>query len=94
VAGCGTDASPYFRVFNPIIQGEKFDPQGEYTKHYLPELKDLPDKCLYKPWEAPPEVLKKANVTLGENYPLPIVQVKESRQRALDAYSVTKSLAP
>ena len=91
VAGCGTDASPYFRVFNPIIQGEKFDPQGEYTKLYLPELKALPDKYLFRPWEAPPEVLNHANITLGETYPHPIVQIKESRQKALEAYGSTKN---
>ena len=90
VAGCGTDASPYFRVFNPIIQGEKFDPQGHYTKRYLPELQELPDKYLFRPWEAPPEVLKKANVTLGQNYPLPMVDIKQSRQKALESYSITK----
>jgi deoxyribodipyrimidine photo-lyase len=93
VAGCGTDASPYFRVFNPIIQGEKFDSQGEYTKHYLPELKELPNKYLFKPWEAPPEILKKAHITLGENYPLPIVEIKESRIKALEAYGIAKSLS-
>ena len=92
VAGCGTDASPYFRVFNPIIQGEKFDSQGEYTKRYLPELKQLPDKYLFKPWEAPPEVLQKANITLGEDYPLPMVDVKESRIKALEAYGIAKGL--
>ena len=92
VAGCGTDASPYFRVFNPIIQGEKFDPQGEYTKLYLPELKELPDKYLYRPWEAPTDVLSQANITLGETYPHPIVQIKESRERALAAYGTTKNL--
>ena len=91
VAGCGTDASPYFRVFNPIIQGEKFDPQGEYTKLYVPELKALPDKYLFRPWEAPPEVLNQANITLGETYPHPIVQIKESRQKALEAYGSTKN---
>lgn len=92
VAGCGTDASPYFRVFNPIIQGEKFDPHGEYTKLYLPELKELPDKYLYRPWEAPKDVLSQANITLGETYPHPIVQIKESRERALAAYGTTKNL--
>ena len=90
VTGCGTDASPYFRVFNPIIQGEKFDPQGAYVKRYLPELKDLPDKYLFKPWEAPPEVLQRANIVLGETYPLPIVEIKESRLKALEAYAITK----
>ena len=90
VAGCGTDASPYFRVFNPIIQGEKFDPQGDYTKRYLPELQELPNKYLFRPWEAPPEVLKKANITLGQTYPFPMVDIKQSRQKALDSYSITK----
>ena len=92
VAGCGTDASPYFRIFNPITQGEKFDPQGTYTKQFLPELKDLPNKYLFRPWEAPPEILKKANVTLGQTYPLPIVDIKESRAKALAAYDQTKQL--
>ncbi len=91
VAGCGTDASPYFRIFNPVTQGEKFDSQGIYTKHYLPELKDLPTKYLFRPWEAPPEILKEANITLGQSYPLPIVDIKESRAKALDAYEMTKN---
>jgi len=90
VAGCGTDASPYFRVFNPIIQGEKFDPQGDYTKRYLPELQELPNKYLFRPWEAPPDVLEKANITLGQTYPLPIVDIKLSRLRALEAYGNIK----
>ena len=90
VAGCGTDAAPYFRIFNPSTQGEKFDPEGAYTKHHLPELKDLPAKYLYRPWEAPPEILKEANITLGQTYPLPIVDIKASRERALDAYNQTK----
>ena len=92
VAGCGTDASPYFRIFNPITQGEKFDAEGEYTRRYLPELKDLPKKYLYRPWEAPAEVLAKANITLGETYPLPIVDIKQSRARALGAYAQTKEV--
>lgn len=91
VAGCGTDAAPYFRIFNPVTQGEKFDSEGEYTKHFVPELKDLPSKYLFKPWEAPAEVLSRANVKLGDNYPFPIVDIKESRQRALGAYELTKS---
>lgn len=65
-------------------------PKGDYTKRYLPELKQLPDKYLFRPWEAPPEVLKKATITLGQTYPFPMVNVKESRHRALEAYSITK----
>lgn len=90
VAGSGTDASPYFRIFNPVTQGEKFDADGTYTKQYLPELKNLPNKYLFRPWEAPAEVLQTANIKLGETYPLPIVDIKESRQQALAAYEMTK----
>ena len=86
VAGSGADAAPYFRIFNPISQGIKFDPEGEYTKKFLPELKDLPIKYLYSPWEAPEDVLEQANVKLGENYPNPIVDLKESREKALNAF--------
>ena len=86
VAGSGADAAPYFRIFNPISQGIKFDPEGEYTKKFLPELKDLPIKYLYSPWEAPADVLEQANIKLGENYPKPIVDLKESREKALDAF--------
>jgi deoxyribodipyrimidine photo-lyase len=93
VAGCGADASPYFRIFNPTTQGEKFDPHGEYTKKYLPELSGLPDKYLYKPWEAPIEVLDQAGVSLGENYPAPIVDLKQSRLQALEALGLMKELS-
>ncbi|WP_102868109.1 cryptochrome/photolyase family protein [Pseudovibrio exalbescens] len=86
IAGCGADAAPYFRIFNPILQGEKFDPDGTYTRHYVPELAHMPDKFLFRPWEAPELVLKEAGVTLGETYPKPIVDVKASRERALEAF--------
>ena len=86
VAGSGADAAPYFRIFNPISQGIKFDPEGEYTKKFLPELSDLPIKYLYSPWEAPADVLEQANIKLGGNYPKPIVDLKESREKALDAF--------
>ena len=86
VAGCGTDAAPYFRIFNPVTQGQRFDPQGEYTRHYLPELKNLPLQYLFNPWEAPDDILKEAGVVLGENYPKPMVDLKLSRQQALDAF--------
>ncbi|MBC6428132.1 MAG: deoxyribodipyrimidine photo-lyase [Cellvibrionales bacterium] len=87
VAGCGADAAPYFRIFNPITQGEKFDPDGQYTRRYLPELARLPAKYLYKPWAAPPPVLCAANIRLGEDYPHPLVDIQPSRQRALAAFS-------
>ncbi len=86
IAGCGADAAPYFRVFNPITQGERFDPQGKYLRKYLPELAALPDKYIHNPAAAPAHILKEAHVLLGENYPLPIVDLKTSRERALAAF--------
>ena len=91
IAGCGADAAPYFRIFNPITQGEKFDPQGEYTRKYVPEIALLPDKYLYKPWEAPAEILHAAKIELGKHYPKPIVDIPESRERALSAYKLIKT---
>ncbi len=93
-AGCGADAAPYFRIFNPITQGEKFDPTGAYTRRWVPELAALPDKYLFKPWEAPPLVLRQAGVTLDETYPAPIVDHAAARQRALDAYETVKQKQP
>lgn len=91
VAGSGADASPYFRIFNPFTQGEKFDPNGDYVRKYVPELKDLPKKYLNQPWTAPKEVLEKAGVVLGETYPKPIVDHKEARERALAAYKASRA---
>lgn len=90
VAGCGADAAPYFRIFNPITQGEKFDPNGEYTRHYVSEIAALPDKYLQKPWEAPAEVLKKSGIVLGKTYPKPLVDHTKARMRALKAYDSIK----
>ncbi len=90
IAGCGADAAPYFRVFNPITQGEKFDAGGDYIRQYCPELKNVPDKYLCKPWDAPEDVLKRAGVVLGRDYPRPIVDVKASRERALEAFQSLK----
>lgn len=83
VAGCGMDAAPFFRIFNPTTQAKKFDPDGEYIRRFVPELAQLPTKYLFEPWSAPKDVLHKANVQLGENYPYPIVDLKVSRDRAL-----------
>lgn len=91
ISGCGADAAPYFRVFNPVMQGEKFDPDGEYTKRYVPELKNLPAKYLYAPWDAPSDALEEASITLGIDYPHPIVDLKESRNVALAAYQKIKA---
>ena len=85
VAGCGADAAPYFRIFNPVLQGEKFDGKGDYIRAFVPELAGMPPKWVHKPWEAPPDVLDAAGVTLGESYPRPIVEHEVARARALDA---------
>lgn len=87
VAGSGADAAPYFRIFNPVTQGEKFDPDGIYTRRFIPELQHLPLKYLFKPWEAPASVLKQADILLGQNYPKPVVNLQNSRQKALDAFA-------
>ena len=86
VAGSGADASPYFRIFNPVTQGEKFDEDGLYVRRWVPELARLPDRYLNRPWEAPPAVLATAGVRLGDNYPLPIVDHQSARASALAAY--------
>ncbi len=91
VAGCGADAAPYFRVFNPVTQGIKFDGAGDYIRKYIPELKNLPNKFLFSPWEAPKEILSSSKLTLGINYPFPIVDIKKSRLIALDAFKKLKS---
>lgn len=93
VAGSGADAAPYFRIFNPITQGEKFDSDGAYVRKWVPELAKMPAKFIHKPWEAPRKILDFAGVTLGENYPHPIVDHKQARERALDAYQTMRGLA-
>ena len=90
IAGCGADAAPYFRIFNPITQGLKFDPDGHYIRKYVPEISQLPNKYLFNPWEAPSDVLKEANINLGETYPKPIVDIKISREKALSAFAKLK----
>ncbi|WP_411820326.1 deoxyribodipyrimidine photo-lyase [Hyphococcus formosus] len=90
VAGSGADASPFFRIFNPVTQGEKFDPHGDYVREFVPELKDLPDKYIHSPWKAPEHVLQEAGITLGNNYNKPIVDHAEARDRALAGYNEIK----
>lgn len=89
-AGCGADAAPYFRIFNPITQGEKFDKSGRYARRWIPELANLPNKWLFRPWEAPRESLEGTSLELGENYPHPCVDHFEARARALQALSSLK----
>ncbi|GGK22540.1 cryptochrome/photolyase family protein [Salinarimonas ramus] len=93
VAGSGADASPYYRVFNPVTQGEKFDPAGDYVRRWVPELAGLPNTYVHRPWDASRNVLERANVTLGRSYPLPIVDHDEGRRRALDALAQMKKNA-
>jgi deoxyribodipyrimidine photo-lyase len=93
VAGCGVDAAPYFRVFNPVLQGEKFDPQGNYIRRWIPELSALPAEHIHQPWNAPPLTLAAAGLRLGENYPRPLVDHAEARAAALHALSEMKSAA-
>ncbi len=85
-AGCGADAAPYFRIFNPVLQGEKFDPTGAYIRHWCPELAKLPNKWIHKPWQAGPMDLKSAGVQLGRDYPEPMIDHGYARERALAAY--------
>ena len=87
IAGTGTDSSPYFRIFNPVTQGQRFDPTGEYIKKYIPELKEMPIKFLFNPWECPENIFENINIKLGKDYPFPIVDLKESRERALFTYA-------
>ncbi len=90
VAGCGADAAPYFRIFNPMSQGEKFDPDGHYVRTWVPELAQLPNKYLHRPFEAPTEILRGSGVHLGRTYPLPIVNHEKARKQALDALASLK----
>lgn len=86
VAGCGADAAPFFRIFNPVTQGEKFDPDGAYVRRFVPELAQLPDAFIHRPWQAPEAVLAKAGVKLGKTYPAPIVDHGAARTRALEIF--------
>jgi len=86
-AGCGADAAPYFRIFNPVSQGEKFDPDGSYVRQWVPELTRLPTKWIHQPWAAPEDVLRRAGVVLDQHYPSPIVSLAISREVALEAYA-------
>ena len=90
VAGSGADAAPYFRIFNPVLQGEKFDPRGDYVRRHVPEIAALPDRYIHRPWEAPASLLKAKKIELGKTYPKPIVDHGAARDRALIVYQSIK----
>ena len=87
IAGCGADAAPFFRVFNPVTQGARFDPAGIYVRRWIPELALLPDRWIHQPWAAPAEVLHAAGISLGVSYPRPLVDHDSARQSALSAFA-------
>ncbi|MHB8707148.1 MAG: cryptochrome/photolyase family protein [Coriobacteriia bacterium] len=93
VAGCGADAAPYFRIFNPVTQGKRYDPQGEYVRRWVPELAHLPTAFVHEPWKAPTATLAEASVTLGRDYPLPIIDHAEARARALAVYGSIREVS-
>ncbi len=86
VSGCGVDAAPYFRIFNPVLQGEKFDRDGSYVRKWIPELSDIPNKYIHQPWKTPKEILHNYGIVLGLTYPYPVIDHSYARQRALEAY--------
>ena len=92
-AGTGTDAAPYFRIFNPVTQSKKFDPSGDYIRRWLPELRDVPDKYIHTPWEMDKQTQEASDCLIGIHYPEPIIDLKFSRQRALDLYKQTTEKA-
>jgi deoxyribodipyrimidine photo-lyase len=90
VAGSGADAAPYFRIFNPIIQGQKFDPNGDYIRQWIPELRELPTQYIHAPWTTPETALKRSGITLGSHYPKPLVDHDVARAKALKAFEDLK----
>ncbi len=94
IAGCGADAAPYFRIFNPVLQGEKFDPDGTYVKKYVLELKNIPKEYIHQPWNAPEELRLSCGLFLGKGYPFPIIDLADGRKRALEAFQCINSHRP
>jgi deoxyribodipyrimidine photo-lyase len=89
----GCDAQPYFRIFNPINQSEKFDPEGKFIRRYVPELAELPTKTLHAPWLAKPLEMQAAGVVIGKTYPAPIVDHAQARDKTLARYALVKKSA-
>ena len=90
-ASTGTDAAPYFRIFNPVTQSERFDPQGEFIRRFCPELTNLPNKQIHAPWQATPEILEEAEIKLGEDYPRPILDHSKRRELAIEEFKHAKN---
>ena len=90
-AGVGTDAAPYFRVFNPVLQGKKVDPDGAYVRRWVPELANVPNKFIQKPWQMSAEVQRASSCIIGQDYPAPIVDHAQARERVLRAYRRAQS---
>ena len=87
-ASTGSDAQPYYRIFNPVSQSKKFDSEGKYIKKYIPELKDVPTKYIHEPWKMSKEEQKAVGITIGKDYPYPIVNHQEQRIKALELYKI------
>jgi deoxyribodipyrimidine photo-lyase len=92
-AGTGTDAAPYFRIFNPVLQGKKHDPDGVFVRHWLPELVDVPGTYIHSPWEMPEEVQRKSGCIIGGEYPIPIIDHSWARERTLAAYARAREIS-
>ena len=93
VSSSGCDAQPYFRIFNPSLQSEKFDPQGKFIRRYVPQLSKLPTQYLHAPWKAKPADWASAGLSLGKDYPLPLVEHAQARQRTMERYAVVRQAA-
>jgi deoxyribodipyrimidine photo-lyase len=92
-AGTGTDAAPYFRIFNPVLQGKRHDPEGTFVRRWLPELARVPHRYIHAPWEMPDDVQREAGCVVGQDYPLPIIDHAWARERTLAAYARARELA-
>jgi len=91
VSGCGTDSAPYYRIFNPVLQGQKFDPVGDYVRRWIPELRTLPNRWIHEPWRCPAEEASAAGFRLGCDYPYPIIDLGAARTKALQAWQSIRS---
>jgi deoxyribodipyrimidine photo-lyase len=85
-AGTGTDAAPYFRIFNPVLQGKNHDPRGAYVRRWVPELAHVPDQFIHEPWKMTPELQEEMGCVIGRDYPAPVIDHRWARERTLAAY--------